>query len=62
MTEKSYVISETLLNNILNYLANQPYRNVSTLIGSIATLPTFTQAPVSSTEETTPAPLKAVEA
>ena len=53
--EKSFVISETLLNTTLNYLASQPYRNVSQLIQSLAALPEFTQVKVSTPVETTPA-------
>lgn len=47
--EKSYVISETLLNSTLGYLANQPYRQVAPLVQALSVLPEFT--PVSSKEE-----------
>ena len=55
--EKSYVVTETLLNATLNYLAKQPYLSVFQLIQPLQTLPEFTQATVSTTET---APLKAV--
>lgn len=58
--EKSYVISETLLNATLVFLSNQPYRNVAPLVTALSQLSEFVPSQATALTGTNPTPLKAV--